>query len=227
MCSLESTAAAVIVQRSRDLSGDWASEVLADYVIAEKLRTAWRGDAVMQPKATRGAPQYELEDHQVGSQQPTRYGRSKFDSVLALDLALASDRTLATAAQPLSARIESVPIASRSTDFVLPTDKTITISVIGGPSKGLALRFSKPRISIGRAGGGADIEIDDPRISVLHCAVAVRQDPIRLYDLDSTGGTYVNDERTEAAELEHLSEFRVGLSLFLVTILPKREMGTS
>lgn len=186
----------------------------------------------MQPKATREAPQHELEDHQVGSQHPTRYGWSKFDAGHALDLALASGRTLAPTAQPLSACAESapsasVPIASRSTDFALPTDKTITISVISGPSKGLTLRFSKPRISIGRAGGGADVEIDDPKVSGLHCAVAVRQDRVRLCDLDSTNGTYVNDERIEAAELEHLSEFRLGSSLFLVTILPRREMGTS
>lgn len=120
------------------------------------------------------------------------------------------------------AECELEEVASRSENFVLPKDNTITISVIGGPSKGLAHQFSKPRISIGRAGGETDIEIDDLSVSVLHCAVAVREGRIRLYDLDSTGGTYVNDERIETAELEHLSEFRVGSSLLLVMILPKR-----
>ena len=107
----------------------------------------------------------------------------------------------------------------------MPKDNTITISVIGGPSKGLAHQLSKPRISIGRAGGATDIEIEDPRVSVLHCAVAVSQNRIKLYDLDSTSGTFVNDERIETVELEHLSEFRVGSSLLLVMILPKREPG--
>jgi len=181
----------------------------------------------MQPKATRDAPQYQLEDHQVQSEQAMRYGWSKFEVVHARDLALAAGRTLAEASQSLSDCTESVPsasvpIASRSKGFVLPEDNTITISVIGGPSKGLAHQFSKPRISIGRAGGATDIEIDDPKVSVLHCAVAVSQDRIRLYDLDSTSGTYVNDERIETAELEHLSEFFIGSSLLLVTILPKR-----
>jgi Inner membrane component of T3SS, cytoplasmic domain len=181
----------------------------------------------MQPKAARDAPQYELEDHQVESEQAMRYAWSKFEVVHARDLALAAGRTLAEASQSLSNCTESVPsasvpIASRSKGFVLPKDNTITISVIGGPSKGLAHQFSKPRISIGRAGGATDIEIDDPKVSVLHCAVAVSQDRIRLYDLDSTSGTYVNDERIETAELEHLSEFLVGSSLLLVTILPKR-----
>src|SRR5260221_2802583 len=44
----------------------------------------------------------------------------------------------------------------------LPKDKTVTISVIGGPSKGLRRQLVKPTVSIGRSGGGADIEIDDP-----------------------------------------------------------------
>jgi pSer/pThr/pTyr-binding forkhead associated (FHA) protein len=121
------------------------------------------------------------------------------------------------------AQHELEEIAIRSKGFVLPKDNTITLSVIGGPSKGLAHQFRKPRISIGRA-GGADIEIDDPTVSALHCAVAVSEDRIRLYDLDSTSGTYVNDERIETAELEHLSEFRIGSSLLLVTILPKRHV---
>ena len=184
----------------------------------------------MQPKAARDAPQYELEDHQIESEQPMRYGWSKFQVVHACDLALAAGRTLAQASQSLSNCTESVPSASvpiaiRSKGFVLPKDNTITISIIGGPAKGLAHQLSKPRISIGRAGGATDIEIDDPRVSVLHCAVAVSQNRIKLYDLDSTSGTFVNDERIETVELEHLSEFRVGSSLLLVMILPKREPG--
>ena len=117
---------------------------------------------------------------------------------------------------------------SRTPDgLALPVDKAITISIIRGPSKGLAQQLSKPRISIGSTGGGADIEIDDPKVSHLHCAVGVRQNLVRLYDLDSTNGTYINDERVQAADLEHLSEFRVGSTLLLVTIIPKRKLETT
>ncbi len=49
------------------------------------------------------------------------------------------------------AQHELEEIAIRSKGFVLPKDNTITLSVIGGPSKGLAHQFRKPRISIGRA----------------------------------------------------------------------------
>ncbi len=186
----------------------------------------------MQPKAAFEAPLHEVGDHQSELPQPRRFGWSKFDSASALEPAPASERTLGAAAAPLSTRSEVVPsasesVAQRSTDFALPKDNTITISVIGGPSKGVMHQFSKPRISIGRAGGGADIELDDPKVSGLHCAVGISQNRVRLCDLDSTNGTYVNDERVPVAELVHLSEFRVGSSLLLVTILPKSEKNSS
>lgn len=163
------------------------------------------------------------------AQRPMRFGWSRFDNDPAPDLAGRSGRTQAAASQPLSASCESAPsldgrIVSRLSGLALPNDKTITISLIAGPTKGLIHRLAKPRISIGHTGGGADIEIDDPKVSGLHCVVGVTQDRIRLCDLDSANGTYINDERVQAADLEHLSEFRVGSSLLLVTILPKREM---
>src|SRR5260370_3400285 len=67
----------------------------------------------------------------------------------------------------------------------LPKDKTITISVIGGPSNGLARKMDKPHVSVGRTGGGADIEIDDPLLSDLHCALGGKNEVIPLCDLDS------------------------------------------
>jgi hypothetical protein len=107
--------------------------------------------------------------------------------------------------------------------LVLPKNKKITISVITGPSKGLAVQMVKPHLSIGRNGGGADIEIDDPQVSDLHCAVGVKNEIVRMCDLDSQGGTYIQNERVEVADLAHLSEFRVGASLLLVTILPTQD----
>jgi len=121
----------------------------------------------------------------------------------------------------------NVPAAGRATAFELPKGQTITIVVIAGPSKGMTHQIHKPRISIGRAGGGADIEIDDPKVSRLHCALGVSHGSIRLCDLNSTNGTYVSDELVQAAELGHLSEFRVGSSLLLVTIIAKREMDNA
>jgi len=106
--------------------------------------------------------------------------------------------------------------------FALPKDKIITILVLEGPSRGLSRRLVKPHVSIGRVGGGADIEIDDRYVSTLHCAVAVKRDIIRLRDLDSLTGTYVGNQRVSIASLGHRSEFCVGFSVLLVTVLPAR-----
>lgn len=102
--------------------------------------------------------------------------------------------------------------------LTLPKDRRITISVIKGPSKGLALQMVKPHISVGRSGSGADMEINDPKVSERHCAIGVKQDIIRLCDLDSESGTWIGNQRVSVAPLEHLSEFRVGSSLLLVTV---------
>src|SRR5260221_6687835 len=40
--------------------------------------------------------------------------------------------------------------------LALPKDKIITISVIGGPSKGLAWQMVKPHVSVRRTGGRAE-----------------------------------------------------------------------
>src|SRR5260370_36680251 len=110
--------------------------------------------------------------------------------------------------------------------LALPKDKIITISVIGGASKGLARQMVKPHVSVGRTGGGAEIEIDDPQVSDLHCVVGVKNEVIRLCDMDSHSGTYIEDERVVVAGLAHLSEFRVGSSLLLVTVQPTQEVPT-
>jgi len=112
-------------------------------------------------------------------------------------------------------------VLDRLPGFCLLSNKTITVVVFEGSSKGLKLELTKQKTSIGRVGGGADVEINDHRASVLHCVLHVADEMIRLYDLDSANGTYVNDERIQAANLDHYSEFRIGSTAFLLTIVPK------
>ena len=100
---------------------------------------------------------------------------------------------------------------SRTSNLTLPRDKTIKISLITGSSQGMECELSRPLMTIGRLGGGADIEIDDPEISRLHCAVEVRRDAIFLHDLRSTNGTYLGDSRVFAARLTRAPSFASGL----------------
>ena len=101
-------------------------------------------------------------------------------------------------------------------------DVTITISVLEGPSQGLAYQLGKLCITVGRIGGGADFEFDEPEASSVQCILAARQGGVRLYDAASRTGIYVNDQRISTVELKHMSTFRVGSSLLLVSVLPNQ-----
>ena len=101
----------------------------------------------------------------------------------------------------------------------LPAGKNIALAVLSGPSKGLVYPLTKPWVVLGRTAG--DVLIDDPNISRWHCALEVKGDHIRIRDLDSTNGTFVGAERVGSSELRHLSEFRLGESVVLLTVTSK------
>ena len=78
-------------------------------------------------------------------------------------------------------------------EFPSLDNTTFTISIIEGPSKGLAYRLNKLCITVGRIGGAADFEFDEPEASDVHCIVAARHSTVRLYDAASRTGIYVAD----------------------------------
>ncbi len=70
------------------------------------------------------------------------------------------------------------------------------------------------------------MQIDDPEVCPLHCAVAITENGVRLYDLDSVNGTYVDDERIRVADLQDLSMFRIGFTEIVVEVVPNRNYET-
>lgn len=101
----------------------------------------------------------------------------------------------------------------------LPAGMKITLTVVSGPSKGLAYTLEKPRVVLGRV--EADFALNDPEVSRWHCSLEVKDTIIRLKDLDSTNGTFFEDERVRAAELRDGAEFRIGNSLIRLSVEPK------
>jgi hypothetical protein len=73
---------------------------------------------------------------------------------------------------------------------------------------------------MGRIGGGADFEFDEPEARGVHCFMAARQDGVRLYVAPSVNNIYVNNQQIYTVELGHMSTFRIGTSLLLVRVLP-------
>jgi Inner membrane component of T3SS, cytoplasmic domain len=100
----------------------------------------------------------------------------------------------------------------------LPASVKIVLAILSGPDEGTAHTLTKPRMIIGRQ--GADIALNDPEISRQHCLIEVRDKNVNLKDLDSTNGTFYDEERTRAALLMDGAEFRIGSSRIRVSFLP-------
>lgn len=101
----------------------------------------------------------------------------------------------------------------------LPADKNVSLAVTKGALKGQVFPVNKPRVIVGRA--GADIVVADSEVSRKHCLVEIHGATATLLDLGSTNGTFVDGERIESRELEHLTEFRVGSTVFIFTVTNK------
>lgn len=181
----------------------------------------------MQVACQKCGVKYNISDEQVAAHSRVQFKCTKCGHTTVIEMPK-PDRTQAVSPLPSFARGDAGPpiggtIVSTSAGLSLPTDKNITLSVIAGTSKGASHPLSKARVVIGRKGGGADLEIDDQEVSRWHCAIEVKPDVVKLRDLDSTNGTFMEDERVRAAEMQHLSEFRIGSTVLLVTITPKQE----
>jgi pSer/pThr/pTyr-binding forkhead associated (FHA) protein len=65
-------------------------------------------------------------------------------------------------------------------------------------------------VKIGRA-APADIIVFEPGVSRAHCVVEFAADKLRVLDLNSTNGTYIDDKRISSAEILPVgSVLRVG-----------------
>jgi pSer/pThr/pTyr-binding forkhead associated (FHA) protein len=101
----------------------------------------------------------------------------------------------------------------------LPAAADVILSIVSGPSQGTSHKLTKPRVILGRQ--GSDIALDDPEISRHHCLLEVRENYINLKDMDSTNGTFFDEERVRAAMLQDGTEFRIGGSVIRVNFQRK------
>ncbi|OLB22196.1 MAG: hypothetical protein AUH16_00320 [Acidobacteria bacterium 13_2_20CM_57_7] len=101
----------------------------------------------------------------------------------------------------------------------LPEKAKVVLSILSGPSKGESHTLTNPRAVLGRK--SADIPVNDPEISRHHCLLEVRDTYINLKDLDSTNGTFLDEERVRAAMLQDGTEFRIGGSVIRVNFQKK------
>lgn len=110
---------------------------------------------------------------------------------------------------PVALRIHS---SEEAASVELSSTGRVALEIVFGLAQGTEFELTKSLTTIGRKGGGADIEIDDPEVSRSHCAIEVRRDGILLHDLRSTNGTYLRGSPVTVIRLSPMSIFRIGTS---------------
>src|SRR6266850_2665767 len=85
---------------------------------------------------------------------------------------------------------------------------------ITGPMKGTVIQLSDEQLSIGRDPSN-QVTINDPLVSRRHCAIRNIGKEIRVADLESLNGTFVNGFPTHEKTLEHGDRIKVGVTQFI------------
>jgi predicted Zn finger-like uncharacterized protein len=129
------------------------------------------------------------------------------------------------AAKPseLTARADNVTVMGGTSK--LPSGKRVSLVVIQGPMQGSIFRVMKPELTIGRS--GTDVIIDDPEVSGKHCMLEVHGTYGVLTDMESTNGTFVDEQPIKRQRLEHLGEFRLGTTTIMFAVAEEDTSGVT
>src|SRR5262245_53041104 len=76
----------------------------------------------------------------------------------------------------------------------------VDLHIVKGPDRGASVRLGPNKIRVGTA-AGCDVRLGDATVSRLHCEIHLQRTGIRVTDLDSTNGTFVEGVRVFDAEL--------------------------
>ena len=177
----------------------------------------------MQAACSNCGTQHVLKDADVGVHPKVKFRCSRCSATTVVDIRRNPDSTVVISPLPSFARSDGSGTQSslilQDHTAVLPQTKKVVLTIISGPDTGAAHTLKKPRVVVGR--DGADIALQDPEISRHHCVVEVREDFANLRDLDSTNGTFFEEERVRAAMLGQGAEFRIGETTLRLTFEPK------
>ena len=98
----------------------------------------------------------------------------------------------------------------------LPDYRRFSLAVIQGFNAGEIFPINKVKMLIGRS--DSDVNVKDLEASRQHARIDVMGDRVILRDLDSTNGTFVNEQRITTVNLENQQEFRIGTTVFMLII---------
>jgi len=164
--------------------------------------------------------QHLLNDSVLAKHSKVQFRCTKCGKTTVVEVKRRADETVVISPMPSFARADAstarlkAPAIEESS--VLPAGVEALLAVTTGPEMGRSLTLTKSRVVIGRK--GADFALTDPEVSRHHCLIEVREGFANLKDLDSTNGTFFEEERVRAAVLQNGAEFRVGSSTIRLTL---------
>ena len=177
----------------------------------------------MQTACIHCGAQHLLKEGQFGGHAKVQFKCSSCGKTTIVEIKRRVDSTVVMSPLPSFARANATSsnlnLPPADPGLRLPLEATVVLNILSGPSKGESHTLTKPRVMLGRR--GADIPLNDPEISRHHCLLEVRETYINLKDLDSTNGTFLDEERVRAAMLRDGTEIRIGGSVIRVNFQKK------
>ena len=177
----------------------------------------------MQTACIHCGTEHLLKDADFGGHSKVQFKCSKCGKTTIIEIKRRVDATVVMSPLPSFARASATSsnlnLPPPDPGLRLPQKQSVVLTILSGPAQGQTHTLTKPRVVLGRK--GADVALSDSEISRKHCLLEVRDSYINLKDLDSTNGTFYEEERVRAAMLQNGSEFRVGTSLIRVNFRPK------
>ena len=164
-----------------------------------------------------------LKDTEIAAHTKVQFHCSKCRQSTVVEVTLRPDQTMVISPLPSFARSNAnrsnLNLVPEDDGLKLPATKAAVLTVLSGPAKGVVHNLKKARVILGREDAG--IVVNDQEISRHHCMIEVRENYANLKDLDSTNGTFYEEERVRAAMLQNGAEFRIGNSVIRFTLVPK------
>jgi Inner membrane component of T3SS, cytoplasmic domain len=167
--------------------------------------------------------EHVLRDADVALHNKVQFQCSKCRQTTVVEVKLNPDETMVISPLPSFARSNAgganLSALQKDDGLKLPAAKNAMLTVVSGPEKGAVHNLQKARVILGREDAG--IVLNDQEISRHHCLLEVRDNYANLKDLDSTNGTFFEEERVRAAMLQDGAEFRIGNSVIRFSLVSK------
>jgi hypothetical protein len=177
----------------------------------------------MQASCVHCGTEHKLKDADLSVHPKVQFRCTKCGKTTVVELKARPDATMVITPLPSFARAtptsSNLRLPPEDEGLRLPAAANVVLAVLSGPDQGAVHRLTKARVVVGRK--GSDVPIDDAEVSRNHCVLEVRDTYVNLKDLDSTNGTFFEEERVRAAMLQDGAEFRVGTSLIRLSFQKK------